>query len=70
MAIIIEKSVRPVDLVFPQRRQAMSKGVCLPAPIGCGKAIGPFKDEISETEYSISGLCQECQDSLFGGSDE
>ena len=25
-----------------------------------------FKDELSAIEYSISGLCQPCQDDLFG----
>ena len=63
---IVEKSKRPVDLVFPQRREAFEKATCLAAPIGCGKAIGPFKDEVSSKEYAISGLCQHCQDSIFG----
>ena len=25
-----------------------------------------FRDEISEREYGISGLCQTCQDGIFG----
>ena len=25
-----------------------------------------FKDEISEKEYGISGMCQDCQDRVFG----
>lgn len=25
-----------------------------------------FKDELSKREYKISGLCQKCQDSVFG----
>ncbi len=25
-----------------------------------------FRDELSEKEYSISGMCQECQDQVFG----
>lgn len=25
-----------------------------------------FKDELSKREYQISGLCQKCQDSVFG----
>jgi hypothetical protein len=29
-----------------------------------GKA--DFKNEISWKEYQISGLCQECQDAIFG----
>lgn len=31
----------------------------------CGKPIGTFKDPLSEKEYQISGMCQECQDSVF-----
>lgn len=40
--------------------------VCVPAPIGCGQPVGPFRDELSAREYQISGLCQKCQDSIFG----
>tara|TARA_R110000744_G_scaffold288792_2_gene399770 strand:+ start:474 stop:686 length:213 start_codon:yes stop_codon:yes gene_type:complete len=27
-----------------------------------------FRDEGSEREYQISGMCQECQDNVFGGN--
>jgi hypothetical protein len=26
-----------------------------------------FRDEISRKEFGISGLCQPCQDGIFGG---
>jgi hypothetical protein len=29
-----------------------------------------FRDELSEREYGISGLCQTCQDGIFGVEDE
>ena len=32
----------------------------------CNKKVGDFKDSLSEKEYKISGMCQECQDSVFG----
>lgn len=33
----------------------------------CGDPIiGRFRNEISEREYRISGMCQKCQDSVFG----
>jgi hypothetical protein len=34
----------------------------------CDKAIKieDFRDELSVKEYTISGMCQECQDSIFG----
>lgn len=35
----------------------------------CGKPIGPFRSELCKREYKISGMCQACQDKLFG-SDE
>ncbi|MGI6114244.1 MAG: hypothetical protein ACOYEJ_09035 [Mahellales bacterium] len=34
----------------------------------CQKVINMnnFRNEISKKEYKISGLCQECQDKIFG----
>lgn len=31
----------------------------------CGGAATEFKDRLSEREYTISGLCQACQDKVF-----
>ena len=31
----------------------------------CKKYVGEFKDSLSEKEFKISGLCQECQDDFF-----
>ena len=31
----------------------------------CGGPVGKFKDELSEREYRISGMCQKCQDEVF-----
>jgi hypothetical protein len=31
----------------------------------CGKQPGEFRDDTSEREYEISGLCQKCQDAIF-----
>lgn len=31
----------------------------------CGKPAKEFKDELSRKEYSISGMCQDCQDATF-----
>jgi uncharacterized CHY-type Zn-finger protein len=33
----------------------------------CGEPIKEFRDDLSKREYEISGLCQECQDEVFGG---
>lgn len=32
----------------------------------CKKDAIKFKDRLSEREYTISGMCQKCQDSIFG----
>jgi hypothetical protein len=43
---------------------------CVPPPIGCGRSALRFRDDVSRREYGISGLCQECQDSVFGVASE
>lgn len=50
------------------RTTALREERCVDAPIGCGKAdVGEgFRDLLSAKEYTISGLCQECQDMIFG----
>lgn len=47
------------------RRAAITADVCVPAPIGCGKPATQFRDELSRKEFTISGLCQTCQDRFF-----
>lgn len=47
------------------RTTSIRNDVCVPAPIGCGGPATDFKDEVSRREYTISGLCQKCQDSIF-----
>lgn len=32
----------------------------------CGKPATEFKDALSKKESEISGLCQSCQDDMFG----
>ena len=41
--------------------------------VKCGASVIPtkdggldFRDEVLEREYGISGLCQTCQDGIFG----
>ena len=33
---------------------------------GCVDPNFKFTDDLSEQEYDISGLCQDCQDEVFG----
>ena len=43
---------------------AVNQGNC---PI-CGKKVGPddLRDDLSRKEFFISGMCQVCQDEVFG----
>lgn len=59
------KSLSGVD-----RREVIRSNKCQPSPIGCGGDATEFKDELSKKEYTISGLCQKCQDKVFGSDDE
>jgi len=43
------------------RTSAIEADVC----VCCGYAAFKFRDQISEKEYRISGLCQRCQDDIF-----
>ena len=48
------------------RTTAIRGDKCVPAPVGCGGLVENFRDGLSKKEYTISGLCQECQDKVFG----
>jgi len=53
---------KPGFKLMPDAVEAIQQNKC---PT-CGKPIGKFRDALSEKEYSISGICQECQDRIFG----
>lgn len=44
------------------RTSAITSDVC----VFCAGDASTFKDDLSEKEYRISGLCQKCQDETFG----
>jgi len=44
------------------RQEAMDNCIC---PT-CRKPLTGFRNRISEKEFRISGMCQKCQDSVFG----
>ena len=50
---------------FGRQVKAVEQGKC---PF-CGKTVesDEFRDDISKEEFKISGLCQKCQDNVFGG---
>lgn len=56
-----------LDRMFGVNRpQARATRTCVSAPIGCGQPAESFRDELSRKEFNISGLCQKCQDAIFG----
>jgi hypothetical protein len=48
------------------RSRSIRTDVCIGPPFGCGRRATEFRDVIAKKEYSISGLCQYCQDIVFG----
>ena len=50
-----------INNIFPEVAGRIENKVC---PM-CGKPISKFKNELSEREYKISGMCQICQDDFF-----
>lgn len=57
-----------IEGIFPGTAQAIAEHKCP----SCKKGIDPqsFRDRLSRREFGISGLCQECQDSVFGKGEE
>lgn len=53
------------------RRTSIEANRCAPPSVGgCGGIATEFRDELSRREFTISGLCQRCQDSVFEESEE
>jgi hypothetical protein len=48
------------------RKEAILNNVCG----WCKKPAIEFRDELSEQEYRISAMCQQCQDETFKKEDE
>lgn len=55
---------------FSGRTSAIHDDKCVNPPIGCGGPATEFRDDVSAREYQISGMCQICQDRVFGSADE
>ena len=49
------------DIFGIDRIGSVSKDVC----VSCKKKAQEFKDDLSRKEYTISGLCQTCQDQVI-----
>jgi len=50
-----------LNTIVPHRELYMSHQMC----VSCGCHADWFKDDLSAKEYTISGLCQQCQDDIF-----
>jgi len=48
-----------------QAVERVEAGVCAT----CAGEVGPFRDDLSIKEYRIGGMCQTCQDKVFGMED-
>ena len=55
---------KPIFQIVPSLVKRIDDRLC----VTCPKPIldMDFRDEISIKEYGISGMCQSCQDSVFG----
>lgn len=51
-----------LKFLFPGITKAIEEHRC---PV-CNEPIGEFRNVISKREYEISGMCQMCQDKVFG----
>jgi len=51
------------------RVKTISEGYCASCD-NTGIIATSFRDDVSRKEYAISGLCQSCQDDVFGVSDD
>lgn len=53
---------KPVYKLMPELASHIRQNRC---PC-CRNPIGEFRDKASEHEYSVSGMCQNCQDAIYG----
>ena len=56
------------EIIFngKDRVTVIKEGKCLTCDEARDLKATSFRDDISRKEYSISGMCQSCQDDLFG----
>ena len=53
------------DVFGVDRKQSIKSGACTM----CKGEADKFRDDLSRKEYGISGMCQDCQDNIFGGAE-
>ncbi len=47
------------------RRKAIEANLCIDPPNGCGGPAVEFNTKSDQREYTISGLCQDCLDTVW-----
>jgi len=52
-----------MQMTGKDRRTTIKEGHCITCEVG----VTTFRDDLSRKEYTISGMCQQCQDSVFKG---
>ncbi len=59
------------EIIFngKDRVEVIASGDCLTCDEARDLKATSFRDDISRKEYSISGMCQSCQDDVFGHDD-
>ena len=58
--------MRPIELIDPMHTENKAKGICTV----CLATVGQLRDKLSLKEWSISGMCQKCQDIVFEVGDD
>jgi hypothetical protein len=58
----MEKLIDSMNPSGRKRVDSIKNNVCTM----CGQPAIQFKDELAKKEYTISGMCQECQDKFWG----
>jgi hypothetical protein len=53
-----------IELLLGQKAAA-KKRTCISAPLGCGKPLTDFRSDQEEDIYTVTGLCQNCQDNIL-----
>ena len=55
-----------LNMFGKSRSEAIRQNIC----VNCGGEADIFVDIKSKREFALSGLCQSCQDSIFGSLGE
>ena len=60
------------EIIFngKDRVTCISEGICVTCDEARDLKATSFRDDISRKEYSISGMCQSCQDDVFGADED